>query len=152
MERFGRNTLWLSLVIVGLVVIGALLGLEPRGGQMSAGELAAPASASSGAGSSGDEVVVELKGMRFTPAEIHVTPGTTIRFVNRDPITHNVVNARPETLGRERELFRSPRSSPAGAGPSPSRRKARTTSSATWPAITWPGWWARSWSLAIRGR
>lgn len=115
MERFGRNTLWLSLVIVGLVVIGALLGLEPRGGQRSAGELAAPASASSGAGSSGDEVVVELKGMRFTPAEIRVAPGTTIRFVNRDPITHNVVNARPETLGRERELFRSPEIQPDGS-------------------------------------
>jgi len=110
LERFGRNTLWLSLVIAGLVGIGGLLGFEPPSGRD-----AGPVELASAAGPTGDEVVVELRGMRFTPDTIHVKPGTTIRFVNRDPVNHNVVHARPETLGRAPELFRSPEIRPNGS-------------------------------------
>ncbi len=53
-------------------------------------------------------VVIELKDMQFQPREVRVAPGTTVVFVNRDPVNHNVVNATPATLGKASELFRSP--------------------------------------------
>lgn len=104
MERFGRNTVWLSLVIAGLIVIVALLDGGPRSAQSTTRPLTtAP---------TGDEVVVELSMMRFEPSRIQIKPGTTIRFINTDPMLHNVVQARPETLGKAPEAFRSPQLPP----------------------------------------
>ncbi|NLN29472.1 MAG: nitrite reductase, copper-containing [Firmicutes bacterium] len=104
MERFGRNTVWLTLVIAGLILI---VGLLDRG----AGTHSAP-TGSQAAVPAGDEIVVELAMMRFEPSRIQVPPGTTIRFVNRDPMLHNVVHARPDTLGKGPEKFRSPQLGP----------------------------------------
>lgn len=113
MDQFGRSTLLLSALIVGLVVIIGLVGLSTRPStqQSVAGESAVALAG----GSAGDEVIVELSMLRFGPDEIRVAPGTTIRFVNKDAMVHNVVHARPETLGKEPELFRSPELAP-GAG------------------------------------
>ena len=39
---------------------------------------------------SGLSVTVELKGIRFQPQGIRVKPGTTVTWVNNDPVIHNV--------------------------------------------------------------
>lgn len=47
--------------------------------------------------------------MRFSPEEIRVAPGTTVVFVNADPMEHNVVQTTPAGLtARDYEGFRSP--------------------------------------------
>jgi plastocyanin len=38
----------------------------------------------------GMSVTVELKDIRFRPQGIRVKPGTTVTWVNKDPVTHNV--------------------------------------------------------------
>jgi plastocyanin len=39
---------------------------------------------------SGMSVTVELKGIQFRPQGIRVKPGTTVTWVNKDPVIHNV--------------------------------------------------------------
>jgi plastocyanin len=39
---------------------------------------------------SGLSVTVELKGIQFRPQGIRVKPGTTVTWVNNDPVIHNV--------------------------------------------------------------
>jgi plastocyanin len=39
---------------------------------------------------SGTSVTVELKDIRFRPQGIRVKPGTTVTWVNKDPVIHNV--------------------------------------------------------------
>ncbi|MFQ5428088.1 MAG: plastocyanin/azurin family copper-binding protein [Thermodesulfobacteriota bacterium] len=41
-----------------------------------------------------DIVVVRITGLTFRPAEITVEPGTTVRWVNEDPFTHDVTSGR----------------------------------------------------------
>ena len=38
---------------------------------------------------------VEIKAMKFVPAEITVTPGTTIVFINNDMVSHDVTEEAP---------------------------------------------------------
>lgn len=38
----------------------------------------------------GDSVTVEMRNMQFMPQAIRVTPGTTVTWVNEDPVIHNV--------------------------------------------------------------
>ncbi|MDO8612273.1 MAG: cupredoxin domain-containing protein [Dehalococcoidia bacterium] len=38
----------------------------------------------------GNSVTVEMKDTGFQPQGIRVTPGTTVTWVNRDPVVHNV--------------------------------------------------------------
>jgi plastocyanin len=38
----------------------------------------------------GDSVTVEMKDIRFDPKGIKVKPGTTVTWVNNDPVVHNV--------------------------------------------------------------
>jgi len=52
-------------------------------------------------------VVIEMKGMRFSPEEIEVAPGTQIVFVNMDRQRHNVVAGKPEDRVAD-AVFRSP--------------------------------------------
>lgn len=109
------STLWLIGVAVGLVLTFALMSASdgPRSpAAENAPEDALPAAASGADALPAGEVVIELRGMRFEPASLRVAPGTTVRFVNRDPMTHNVVNASRETLGKAPEAFRSPNLGP----------------------------------------
>lgn len=39
---------------------------------------------------SGQSVTVELKDIQFRPQGIKVKPGTTVTWVNKDPVVHNV--------------------------------------------------------------
>ena len=40
----------------------------------------------------GEEVTVTIDNFTFTPAEVTVTPGTTVTWVNNDDIPHTVVD------------------------------------------------------------
>lgn len=42
-----------------------------------------------------NHVVIEMIGLRFSPAEIEVEPGTQVVFVNADRMAHNVVHGVP---------------------------------------------------------
>lgn len=46
----------------------------------------------------GEMVTIELKDVRFHPARLEVPVGTVVRFVNRDPFEHDIVNATPDGL------------------------------------------------------
>jgi len=56
-----------------------------------------PASSSAGGGgcytgpTQGEGHTVEMEKACFTPSTLHVRPGTTVTFENRDPFPHNVV-------------------------------------------------------------
>ena len=52
-------------------------------------------------------VVVEMKGLQFGPQGIRVKPGTTVTWVNNDPVVHNVRQVR--------SVFLSPEEMPEGA-------------------------------------
>jgi len=36
--------------------------------------------------------VVEIKGLKFVPAELTITAGTSVKWVNRDPFDHDVTS------------------------------------------------------------
>lgn len=38
----------------------------------------------------GDTVVVEISQLAFKASRLEITPGTTVRWVNRDPLQHSV--------------------------------------------------------------
>ncbi len=52
--------------------------------------------------------IVEMKDFRFEPQELRIPRGTTVRFVNREPVAHNVVQTTPETLDAGPFGFESP--------------------------------------------
>ena len=56
---------------------------------------------------SGDSVVVEMKDLQFGPQGIRVRPGTTVTWVNNDPVVHNVRQVQ--------SAFLSPEEMPEGA-------------------------------------
>ena len=58
------------------------------------------------------EVIVEMDGLQFRPSRLEIPVGTVVTFVNRDPVTHNVVQTTPSQLGRNEALFSSPRLEP----------------------------------------
>lgn len=39
-----------------------------------------------------DEVVIEISGFEFSPAEVTVAPGTTVTWVNRDGADHSILS------------------------------------------------------------
>ena len=45
-------------------------------------------------------VTVEIKNLQFIKAEIIITPGTTIRWINLDPVDHDVTSG-VSVIGRE---------------------------------------------------
>ena len=47
----------------------------------------------------GNSVTVELKGIQFQPQGIKVKPGTTVTWVNKDPLIHNVRQVESVFLG-----------------------------------------------------
>ena len=70
----------------GAVAIAALMTLAP-----------APAALAGDGGEAGMEkdggvVVVEVKNVSFEPAKVVIEPGTTVKWVNRDPIDHDVTS------------------------------------------------------------
>lgn len=79
-RRMRRNV----VALVMLVAFSVLLAACGGGGS----------STSSSTSSSSDGVVeVSLKDFRFTPSEIRVNVGQTVRFKNDDSVRHNVVQA-----------------------------------------------------------
>src|SRR5690554_4670541 len=57
-----------------------------------------------------------MDGLQFRPSRLEIPVGTVVTFVNRDPVTHNVVQTTPSQLGRNEALFVSPRVEPGKAG------------------------------------
>lgn len=50
---------------------------------------------------------VELKNMKFQPAKLTVKKGTTVTFVNKDAMEHDVVQTEPKQLGKGQPGFDS---------------------------------------------
>nr|PZN37348.1 MAG: hypothetical protein DIU70_12815 [Bacillota bacterium] len=53
------------------------------------------------------EVTVEMRGIRYVPAEITVRKGTRITFVNKDGLVHDVVQVALKDLGKAEPGFNS---------------------------------------------
>ncbi|MFQ5354458.1 MAG: plastocyanin/azurin family copper-binding protein [Thermodesulfobacteriota bacterium] len=60
-----------------------------------------------GAAESADVVVVRISGLAFTPAEIVVSPGTTVRWINDDPFAHDVTSGSVVEGRRARQVAES---------------------------------------------
>jgi len=104
-----RLGLLLAAVTLAALVLGLVLGAPPPATVgVNSPDASGTASNAAAAAANGATVVVELQNMQFNPKEVRVAPGTTVVFVNRDPVNHNVVNATPATLGKQPERFRSP--------------------------------------------
>lgn len=98
MGRFRQKFIWLSLGIVIIAAAVIAIGGIDWGEPSIDVAIAAPG-----------EVIVEMRRMRFVPEEIRIAPGTTVVFVNADPMEHNVVQTTVAGLAaREPEGFRSP--------------------------------------------
>ncbi len=54
-----------------------------------------------------DVVVVHISNLAFSPAEITVKPGTTVRWVNDDPFSHDVTSGSVVSGRRARQVSRS---------------------------------------------
>lgn len=78
-RRMRRN----AVALVALLAVSVVLAACGGGGS-------APSSSSSG---SDGVIEVSLKDFRFTPSEIRVKVGQTVRFKNDDSVRHNVVQA-----------------------------------------------------------
>lgn len=50
---------------------------------------------------SGDSVTVEMKNLKFAPQGIRVRPGTTVTWVNNDPVAHNVSQIESHFLSQD---------------------------------------------------
>ncbi len=82
--RAGRHLIrpaWAAMVLVGVLLYAACVW---RGAATDAyGEGQAMRV-------QGGSVVVEMRDIRFHPQGIRLRPGTTVTWVNRDPVVHNV--------------------------------------------------------------
>jgi plastocyanin len=56
---------------------------------------AAIALVSAGAPALAETIVIDQSGKKFSETEITIKKGDTVRFVNKDPITHNVYSQSP---------------------------------------------------------
>jgi len=54
------------------------------------------------------ETIVEMVGLQFRPSRLEIPVGTVVTFINRDSVTHNVVQTTPSQLGRDQAGFASP--------------------------------------------
>lgn len=100
--------LWTGAIVMVAAVLGlSIVAFLGSGHGVTEAVGSTPSVAETPAGG-GPEVVIEMKGMQFGPQEVRIAPGTTVVFVNEDPVEHNVVHATPATLGRAPEKFRSP--------------------------------------------
>lgn len=59
------------------------------------------------ASGTGDVVVVRLSSLAFSPPEIKVRPGTTVRWVNDDPFPHDVTSGRVVEGRKARQVKKS---------------------------------------------
>jgi len=50
---------------------------------------------------SGDSVTIEMRDIRFDPRGIKVKPGTTVTWVNKDEVVHNVRQIQSEFLSQD---------------------------------------------------
>lgn len=49
-------------------------------------------------------VTIEIRNFRFTPERLTVEPGTTIRWINRDEVAHDVTSGTAVTGRRARQM------------------------------------------------
>lgn len=68
------------------VVVFLLAFASACGGDGNAGDSTAPATVEGG------QVLVEMKDIKFSPEEITVKAGETVRWVNNDPVGHTVTD------------------------------------------------------------
>lgn len=54
-----------------------------------------------------DVVEVILQNLSFNPKELRIKAGTTVRFVNKDALDHDVVQARPDQVRSRQFGFQS---------------------------------------------
>jgi len=59
------------------------------------------------AGSDDTLVIVRIKNLAFVPAEITIRPGTTVRWVNEDPFSHDVTSGSVVSGRRARQVSKS---------------------------------------------
>lgn len=74
-----RRVLGMGIVAVALVAAGPATPTAVAGGVACRQQ------------TEGRTAEVEMKNFCFAPSVLHVEPGTTVRFVNRDPVEHVVV-------------------------------------------------------------
>lgn len=92
-----------AVILIGVVIWAALSArVDSESFLPSVGHLADPV----------EEVIVEMEGLQFRPSRLEIPAGTVVTFINRDPVTHNVVQTTPSQLGRNEALFASPRLEP----------------------------------------
>lgn len=93
--RFGETIAWLLVVALGVVLTPA------------AGAGSVPAASPGGFEAEPQDRTVELIGFQALPRQIDVIIGTTVTWVNREPLDYPVFSARHE-LGADDRSFASP--------------------------------------------
>jgi plastocyanin len=77
-------------VLCSALAIGAGVAGCGGGGKSSSGGGQSTKSSSGGATASGKTVTVTMKNIQFSPRALTVKSGTTIKWVNRDSVNHDV--------------------------------------------------------------
>lgn len=63
-----------------------------------------PASSAGESVNGKEPVVVKIVNVAFSPEEIHIKPGTTVRWINLDPLLHDVTSGKAITGRRARQV------------------------------------------------
>ncbi|MBI2873469.1 MAG: hypothetical protein HYY09_00130 [Firmicutes bacterium] len=81
----------------------------PGDGNLSGGDTGGNSAAKDDAGATPThDFVVNMQAVRFAPSRLVVPVGSQVLFTNRDPVSHRVVQASPDDLGKGRAGFASP--------------------------------------------
>lgn len=130
--RFKRNWIFTALVIVLALVVAACGGKKSdnttaSNNTASNNQVASNTSSSTSTGSTstgsgsgaasgeGQTIVISMEMMAYSPKEVVIPPGTTVRWVNNEPsaMPHDVVQGTVDELrdflnGNHQPLFQSP--------------------------------------------
>jgi len=90
--RFIRDLLILLLVVILPGVALADGGTTPAPGTDN--QASAVIAGADVATAATDVVTIEIANLQFSPAEVTIAPGTTVRWINLDPVEHDVTSGK----------------------------------------------------------
>lgn len=86
-----------GILAVTVVLVNAFDAPAPAPAEDSAASASSPPRASSATASGFAKII--MKDIKFSPAKLTITPGTTVTWVNEDPMGHTVTPAEPTLWG-----------------------------------------------------
>ena len=88
-----NKTIVLSILAITLLMLASCAVQQTQPAPTQPTPAAAPQEKmNNGISAGGDTATVKIKEYKFTPADLHIKAGTTVTWVNQDPVQHNIVS------------------------------------------------------------